>query len=98
MIETTNKPGHLDVNLMLRRITEEQHGFLMKADLQALARDDRLRQVLVRCGGGRFTCAAQDAEHLMGAVEMAGDYVRDVSLPVSDPMYQPRHVDRIGTV
>jgi hypothetical protein len=86
--------NHLDVNLLLRRITDEQHGFLMEADLKTLAKADRLRQVLVRCGGCRFTCPAQDAEHLIEAVELAGDYVRDVSLPVSDPMYQPRFSTR----
>ena len=43
---------------------------------------DRLLPVLVRCGGGRFTCAAQDFEHFMACVIAGGDYVRDVSAPV----------------
>ena len=49
---------------------------------------DRLRPVLVRCGRGRFTCAAQDAEHFIAIIERDGsDYIRDVSLLSSDPVF-----------
>ena len=43
---------------------------------------DRLFPVLVRCGGCRFTCAVQDLGHLKRCIDLGGDYVRDVSLPV----------------
>lgn len=62
------------------------HGYFSNADLAELARLDRLRQVLVRCGSCRFTCAAQDALHLIDIIRADNrDYVRDVSLPASDP-------------
>ncbi len=65
------------------------HGYFSNADLAELARLDRLRQVLVRCGSCRFICAAQDALHLIGIIRADNrDYVRDVSLPASDPAHR----------
>jgi hypothetical protein len=60
----------------------QSHSFLRDTDLPALIALDRLCQVLVRCGGCRFTCAAQDVAHLVKCVSAGGDYVRDVSFPV----------------
>ena len=59
-------------------------GFLGTAGLAVVAQEDRLRQLLVRCGGCRFVCAAQDVTHLIECVVAGGDYVRDVSLPAGD--------------
>jgi len=59
-------------------------GFLSRACVEALARDPRYRltQVLVRCGAGRFVCAAQDVLHFVTIIEADGrDYVRDLSRP-----------------
>jgi hypothetical protein len=67
-----------------------RHGFLTKADLADIVGFDRLRQVLVRCGGCRFQCPAQDFAHLERCIEAGGDYVRDVSLPTTDPIWGPR--------
>ncbi len=69
-------------------------GFLNEKDLQTIAADPatRLSQVIVRCGGGRFQCAAQDVQHFVRIIEehasrpdAVGDYVRDVSLPAVRP-------------
>jgi hypothetical protein len=57
-------------------------GFITAAQMSELIKLDRLCPVLVRCGCGRFTCAAQDVAHFIKCVEAGGDYVRDVSLPV----------------
>lgn len=57
-------------------------GLITQADLPDLIKLDRLCPLLVRIGGGRFTCAAQDLEHLIACVIAGGDYVRDVSFPV----------------
>ena len=65
--------------------------FFQSADLPALIEIDRLMPVLVRCGNGRFTCAAQDVTHFIAIIEehsndspgsVENDYVRDISLPV----------------
>lgn len=56
-------------------------GFLTEFDITQLVEIDRLCPVLVRCGGGRFTCGAQDVVHFMTCVQAGGDYVRDVSFP-----------------
>lgn len=69
-----------------------RHGFLTAAELADLAAFDRLRQVLVRCGQGRFRCPAQDATHFMRCVQAGGDYVRDVCLPADDSIFTGRHV------
>ena len=48
--------------------------------LNDFVKKDRLAPVLVRCGGGRFTCPAQDAKHFIRIItEHNEDYVRDVS-------------------
>ena len=54
--------------------------WLTEASLAELARVDRLRPVLVRMGGCRFTAPAQDAAKIIRAMEAAGDYCRDVSI------------------
>lgn len=58
-------------------------GFITAADLPAIIEADRLTPVLVRCGGCRFTCAAQDAAHLARCIVAGGDYVRDMSSPAA---------------
>jgi hypothetical protein len=65
-----------------------EHGFYEGLEeVEAVGRNEntRLRPVLVRCGGCRFMCAAQDAAHLTRCVEAGGDYVRDYSQPASPP-------------
>ena len=73
---------------MLRELLKAavgRHGFLSGAELEVLADEDRLRPVLVRCNGGRFTCAAQDAGHFIRLLESTGqEWARDVSLPAGD--------------
>ena len=77
---------------MLRELLKAavgRHGFLSGAELEVLADEDRLRPVLVRCNGGRFTCAAQDAGHFIRLLESTGqEWARDVSLPAGDPAYR----------
>jgi hypothetical protein len=68
------------------------NGFIDELNLSLLAECDRLRQILVRCGSCRFTCAAQDAAHLIRIIHAERrDYVRDVSLPTTDPVYLRAH-------
>jgi len=57
-------------------------GFVTEKQMPELIAIDRLAPLLVRCGGKRFTCAAQDLAPMLAAVEAGGDYVRDVSFPV----------------
>lgn len=88
---------HVSLNRALR-VAKENGGFLSASTLEIIAHHDRLRPVLVRCGNGRFTCAAQDAKHFMdiiardaaahGPVDPISDHVRDVSLPTTDPIWQ----------
>lgn len=54
--------------------------WLDEKSLGELVKRDRLAPVIVRCGGGRFTCPAQDAKHFIQIITEHGeDYVRDVS-------------------
>ena len=50
------------------------------AQLFELVRIDRLRPVLIRCGGCRLTTAAQCVPHVMKCIKAGGDYVRDISV------------------
>ena len=70
-------------------VVKSNGGFLSPTDIDIIAHHDRLRQVLVRCGCGRFTCPIQDVKHFMAIIERDGqDYVRDVSLPTTDPIWR----------
>jgi hypothetical protein len=64
-------------------------GFVTKADLPELIRINRFCELIVRCGGRRFICSAQDCSLMVDAIESAGDYVRDVSATC-------RQLERIG--
>lgn len=78
-------PG-VELHKLVQRIMKEQEGFLSAQDLADLVRLARLAPVLVRCGGCRFTAAAQDVAHLVGIIEReASDYVRDLSFPCWAP-------------
>jgi hypothetical protein len=76
---------------------QARHGFLTKGEVHALAEDNdhRLDAVLIRCGGGRFSCPAQDAEHFIKLIEREpyGDFVRDVSIPFGGGSFDPRRPD-----
>lgn len=73
-----------------------QNGYVLDDDVDALIRVDRLMMVYVRCGCGRFMCSVQDLRHFLTIIKehsefkskrdrnpMAGDYVRDVSIPAA---------------
>jgi hypothetical protein len=66
----------------------QHYGFIQKADLDKVIYEDRLYPCLIRCGGGRLSCPAQDVEHWIEIIEKEGsDYIRDVSL---QPKYSKR--------
>lgn len=71
------------------RVIKENDGFLRDIDLKLLAEQDRLRMILVRCGNGRFLAPAQDVKHFIDIIERdKSDYIRDISLPTSDPIWR----------
>lgn len=64
-------------------------GFMSMAQLDEIAKHDRLRMILVRCGNGRFQCPAQDVRHFVRIIGVEGtDHVRDISLPTTDPIWR----------
>lgn len=79
---------HVSLSRVLK-VAKEQGGFLKDTDVAIIAHHDRLRLILVRCGNGRFLCPAQDVAHFIAIIERDGtDYVRDVSLPTTDPIWK----------
>ncbi len=70
------------MNKLQQFIASKPGGYLKDTDILTLVALDRLCPVLVRCGGCRFTCAAQDVAHLEACITAGGDYIRDVSFPV----------------
>jgi hypothetical protein len=54
-----------------------------KDQLEQLATKDRLRKLLIRYRGpteGRFTCTAQDADHMIEMLTRSDCYVRDIEV------------------
>ncbi len=70
------------MNELQQFIQSKPMGFLTDKDIPQLIALDPLFPVLVRCGGCRFTCGAQDVVHLEACIKAGGDHVRDVSFPV----------------
>jgi beta-lactamase class D len=65
----------------LWQAVQSQHGFLNMDQVRAFAEVDRMAQLLIRCGNGRFSTAAQNVEWFVGIIQREGtDYVRDISL------------------
>ena len=78
---------------LLRNVIINQGGFLMNEDIDTIAKLDRLRNVLIRCNGGRITTAAQNARHYADIIDASQvDWVRDVSLLASDPAYSGNYL------
>lgn len=66
----------------LRELRTRQggHGFINKAELAQVAKENRLFPVLCRFDCGRFVTPAQDAAEFIRIIEASGHYVRDVTL------------------
>jgi len=71
------------MTFVTKRLPEiiESYGFIQSSDVPHLKELNRLLPMLVRCGGGRFSCPVQDVEHFVEVVDASrDDYVRDVSI------------------
>jgi hypothetical protein len=68
-------------NPALAKKIEEQGYFLLMGDVNEIEKIDRFIPVLVRCGNGRFTCAAQYVNHFCEVIgQSKTEYVRDLSV------------------
>lgn len=80
--DTTYSSGCAKTLQQLQQKIKSQNGFLTTEDIEQLSREDRLCQLLVRCGACRFLAPAQCVQHLIDIIQRDNrDYVRDVSLP-----------------
>lgn len=62
-------------------IARLEMAFVNRAQLEELVKLEPHCPILVRCGCGRFQCAAQDAAHFIEIIgKENSDYVRDVSV------------------
>jgi hypothetical protein len=81
----------------LLRTAKANGGFLANSQLRDLAHADPQRLVLIRCNRGRCLVPAGEA---IAAIERIGgdaqDWVRDVSLPISDPIYATEYPEAQG--
>ena len=65
----------------IAQLKETQMGYVAEKDIDSVVEENRFQPCLVRCGGARFICSAQDVKHLTEIIKTEGrDYVRDVSL------------------
>ena len=61
------------------------YGFLTALSLEKLIKVDPAHPVLVRCGCGRFVCAADNVPQMLKDLSTSKDnYVRDVGLVAGD--------------
>ena len=66
---------------IIKKALDEEYGFISAEMLPDIIEENRLHPCLVRCGGGRFVCPAQDVQHFVDIITRdKKDYVRDVSL------------------
>ncbi len=65
---------------IIQDLLADRMGFISQNEIGAVEAQDRLWPCLVRCGGGRFSCPAQDVAHFVAIIDASADYVRDVSL------------------
>lgn len=73
------------VNSNLAFNIENQMGFLTKEDIEELAKHLPFHKVLVRCGNGRFTTPAQNANWFISVINKSKkDYVRDACLVIDE--------------
>lgn len=67
--------------MTINSIKKEDFGFFGAHQLREIVAENRLAPCLIRCGGGRLTCPAQDVQHWITIIERDGsDYIRDISL------------------
>lgn len=54
-----------------KHVKATRYGFITQPELKIVANDNRTRLelILVRCGGGRFMCPAQDVKHFLEIIE-----------------------------
>lgn len=66
---------------IIQEIMARNGGFITEHEIDAVVAEDRLKSCLIRCGGGRLSCPAQDVKHWIDIIDREGsDHVRDVSL------------------
>ena len=67
--------------MFIKQKINDHYGFITEEELPRVIAEDRLYPCLIRCGGGRLSCPAQDVRHFIKIIETEGsDYIRDVSL------------------
>ena len=66
---------------LMARMIVKQGGFINNQQVEEIKQFAPFLQLLIRCGAGRFVCAAQDAIHFSDIIDREeSDYVRDISL------------------
>lgn len=66
----------------------ENCGFLSEEDVKVLAEVQPHRQLLIRFNASRCLAPAILVLETIAQKEAAGDFVRDVSIPASDPLWR----------
>ena len=73
-------------------VIKDRGGFIIDADMKWLLLHCPDRMVLVRCNLDRFLCKVSEVMARMEMVKANPDnYVRDVSLPTTDPIWANDH-------
>jgi hypothetical protein len=75
-------PAPMTNREIIERLGLEYQGFdLSREQVEAISKLDRLHQILVRCGAGRFIAPADQVLHFTDIIEREkSDHIRDLSL------------------
>jgi hypothetical protein len=102
--EAYHEGGKLVAAVIREAIASDRYGYLTEADIDTLHAYQPQRQLLVRASGCRFTTGAASVRHIADALSAyyngdpahgrGLDYVRDCSLPSSDPGWVEYRRDR----
>lgn len=66
---------------IIQEALKDRLGFITENELPEVVKENRLQEILVRCGNGRFIAPAQDVKHFIDIIERdKQDYIRDVSI------------------
>ena len=67
---------------IIQTLLKTKLGFVNDTNIKDVIAENPQQLLIVRCGGGRFICTADNVEHFVAIIDKkhSEDYVRDVSI------------------
>ena len=66
---------------IIQELLKTKFGFVDESNIKEVIKENPQQLMLVRCGQGRFICAADSTDHFVSIIVESGkDYIRDISI------------------